>query len=59
MPSVEAPASISLRTVAIQSGSGLVAGRSPLPTMAQPSGVSFQVESAFVQTPGPSAGARI
>src|ERR1700756_4296966 len=37
--SVDAPASSRIRTVAAQSGSGLVCGRSPLPTLAPSSGV--------------------
>src|SRR5215831_731068 len=44
--SVEAPRSRSVWTVSIQSAVLLVRGRSPLPTAAQPSGVSFQVVSA-------------
>jgi len=49
---VEAPASMRIRTVAIQSGRGLVTGFSPLPTTAQSSGgLSQWVSRASMSAP--------
>jgi hypothetical protein len=49
---VEAPASIRSRTVATQSGRGLVTGLSPLPTTAQSSGeLSQWVSRASMSAP--------